>query len=188
MIAEKAKEMLREELKKHGIEEQMEWHFKLVHDYAMKLMENYGGDKEIIELAVWLHDITRIRGGNEEEWKDHNITGAEEAGRILKELGYPEERIKEVQHCIREHNTGRKPESIEAKIISVADALSHFDMVPYFMWLRGSRKISLDNSLEWVSRKLRKNWEGRFGTLPGSSDLVKDKYEAFKLLWGETAD
>jgi HD superfamily phosphohydrolase YqeK len=185
MITEKAKEILREELKKHGVEEQMEWHFQLVHDYAMKLMEKHGGDKEIIELAVWLHDITRITGRNEKEWKDHHLTGAEEAGKILKELGYPDDRIKQVQHCIREHNTGRKPETIEAKIISVADALSHFDMVPYFMWLRGSRKIGLDNSLEWVSNKLKKDWEGRFDQLEGSKELVKEKYEAFKILWGE---
>ncbi len=185
MITEKAKEILKEELKENGVEEQFDWHFKIVYDYAMKLMEKHGGDKEIIELAVWLHDITRIKGRSEKEWNEHNITGAQEAGRILKELGCPEDKIKQVQHCIEEHNTGGKPKTVEAKIISVADALSHFDMVPYFMWLRGNRGIGLDNSLEWVSRKLKKDWEGRFGSLPGSADLVKEKYEAFKILWGE---
>lgn len=186
MITEKVKAMLEEELKKSGTEHQMENHLLKVHKYAMKLMEKHGGDKEIIELAVWLHDITRLKDNPELKLlEDHHITGAEEAGRILKELGYPEDRIKQVQHCIMEHRTGRNPETIEAKILSVADAMSHFDVPHYFMWIRGKKGKTFEEAKAWASRKINSNWENRLPMLEGARDLVRDKYEAFKALWGE---
>ena len=61
----------------------MDLHFKLVKKYADKLCLIYKeADDEVVELAVWLHDITRIDGLKE----DHNITGAEKAGNLLKEM------------------------------------------------------------------------------------------------------
>jgi uncharacterized protein len=56
---------------------------------------------------------------------DHAIVGAEMSERILKELGYSEEKIVRVKHCIAAHRFRGEspPKTIEAKILSDADKL-----------------------------------------------------------------
>jgi uncharacterized protein len=51
------------------------------------------------------------------------LLGAEIAGEILKQMQYPEETIRKVQHCIQTHRfrSEREPVSIEAKILYDAD-------------------------------------------------------------------
>lgn len=64
--------------------------------YAKILAEKLGADVEVVELAAWLHDIGSIIYGRE----NHHITGSKIAENKLRELGYPEDKIKEVVHCI----------------------------------------------------------------------------------------
>ena len=105
-----------------------------------------------------------------------------QAEKILSDLGYPNDRIVHICDCISNHRTGGNPKTIEAKILSVADALSHFRAIPYFMWLRGRKKEEFQQSMEWIWKKIGGDWESRM-LLPKAKELVKKEYEAFKILF-----
>jgi len=79
-------------------------------------------DLDILKTAALLHDIARVRESQE---VDHAILGAEMAENILRKLGYHEEKIKLIKHCIIAHRfrSGNKPKTIEAKILFDADKL-----------------------------------------------------------------
>ncbi len=156
-----------------------EFHLVPMHDYAKSLAERLGADVEIVEVAAWLHDIGSIINGR----KDHHITGAEIAGRKLRELGYPKNKTKKVKHCIFNHRGSQEnnENSLEAKIISDADALSNFDNIPgifkaafcYEGLTQGEARIS-------VGEKLERKWNKLY--FQKSKDLIKLKYEAAMLL------
>jgi len=111
---------------KYGYEP-FEHHFIPVADYALKLADELGGDKEVILIAAWLHDIGSIVCGR----KDHHTTGAQIAEKKLQELGYDEEKIELVKLCISNHRGSREDDrkSIEEKIIAEADAMSNFENI-----------------------------------------------------------
>jgi uncharacterized protein len=86
-------------------------------------------DLDILRTAALLHDIARTK---EDEYVqrgtldvDHAILGAEMSDKILRELGYPDEKIERVKHCIASHRFRGEnpPRTIEAKILSDADKL-----------------------------------------------------------------
>jgi uncharacterized protein len=56
---------------------------------------------------------------------NHAILGAGMSDKILRELGYPEEKIERIKHCIASHRFRGEnpPRTIEAKILSDADKL-----------------------------------------------------------------
>jgi len=58
-------------------------------------------DLDILKTAALLHDIARVKEDQDNSGNiDHAILGAEMAEKILRGFGYPEERIKLVNHCI----------------------------------------------------------------------------------------
>ncbi len=86
-------------------------------------------DLDILRTAALLHDIARTK---EDEYVnagvldvDHAILGAEMSDKILRELGYPKEKIEQIKHCIASHRFRGEnpPRTIEAKILSDADKL-----------------------------------------------------------------
>jgi uncharacterized protein len=86
-------------------------------------------DLDILRTAALLHDIARtkedkdVRAGFLDA--DHALLGAERSAEILRELGYSEEKIERVKHCIASHRFRGEnpPRTIEAKILSDADKL-----------------------------------------------------------------
>jgi uncharacterized protein len=88
-----------------------------------------GVDLDVLKTAALVHDIARTREDREEYSHalnvDHAVLGAEISDKILRELGYPEEKIESVKHCIAAHRFrgGHLPKTIEAKILSDADKL-----------------------------------------------------------------
>lgn len=159
--------------------EPYDFHFIPMRNYVVRLAEKLGADVEIVEIAAWLHDIGSITNGRE----NHHITGAEIAEQKLRELGYSQDKIEKIKHCILSHrsSSSTKPESLEAKIVSDADALSCFDSLP------GNFKAAFvyENQIqgearESVRRKLERKWNKLY--LEESRKLIKPKYEAVMLL------
>lgn len=181
-IIEEIKQFVYEEHQKpdtHYGAEPYENHILPVVAYAEKLARQHGADEEVVVLAAWLHDIGSLRHGR----KDHHLTGAKIAENKLKELGYPEDKIKLVKACITNHRGSQKLErnTIEEKIVAEADALSNFDNLPglfkaafiYENKTQSEAQISVREKLERKWNKLH---------FPESRQLVKNKYEAIKLL------
>lgn len=181
-IIQEIKKFVEDECKKptsrYGYEP-FPFHFVPVVEYAEKLSSELGGDKEIILIAAWLHDIGSIISGRE----DHHITGAKIAGEKLKEFQYPIEKIELVKKCILNHRGSQQNnrESIEEKIIAEADAMSSFDNISgifkaafvYEKQNQGEAKAS-------VRRKLENKWKQL--NFENSKQTIKPKYDAAMLL------
>lgn len=155
------------------------YHFVPVVKYALKLADQLGGDKEIIEIAGWLHDIGSIICGRE----DHHKTGAQIAEKKLNELNYPKDKIALVKKCILHHrgSQGMKIETIEEKILVEADTMSNFDNISGI--LKAAlvyEKLDQNEARLSALKKIENKW--RQLSFPESKKLLRPKYEALKLV------
>lgn len=155
------------------------FHFVPMVAYAEKLANEMGGDKEIISIAAWLHDIGSIIYGR----KNHHITSAKIAEKKLKELGYSDEKITIIKKCILHHRGSRKHrrESIEEKIIAEADAMSNFDNISGIF--KAAFMYEHKNQLEAkdaVRKKLQNKWKKLH--FKKSKKIIKPKFEAAMIL------
>lgn len=81
-------------------------------------------DLDVLKSAALLHDIARVKEDSDKTGKiDHAILGAKMARKLLKRLGYKDEKIEHICHCIEAHRLrGRiKPKTKEARILYDAD-------------------------------------------------------------------
>jgi uncharacterized protein len=86
-------------------------------------------DMDVLKTATLLHDIARTKEDKAGHIHvlnvDHGVLGAEMSETILREWGYPEEKIQQIKHCIVAHRfrSGIEPGTKEAKVLSDADKL-----------------------------------------------------------------
>ncbi len=101
-------------------------HIERVYRMADKLAQLEGADLEIVHTAALLHD-SQGSDPNSGERLSHHEASARFAEIVLRDEGWPEDRIHAVQHCIRAHRyRGEKenePQTIEAKVLFDADKL-----------------------------------------------------------------
>ena len=155
------------------------YHFIPVVKYAKMLAKKLKADEEVVELAALLHDIGIIVYDRRE---DHHITGAEIAEKKLRELGEGEEKIKLVKKCILNHrgSVESKRESVEEKIIADADAMDHFDVVPYLLIASVIKHgKNMHEAIKSTREKLTRSWNKLSDE---SREIVKNKYDAAMLL------
>ncbi len=137
-------------------------HLLFVGEIAKKLAKENGGDAELAEIAGCMHDLGAIMHGRE----NHQITGEKEAEKILNKLGYPQEKIDKVKHCILAHRSSLSIEriTIEAKCVADADAIAHFEQVPDLIEVARatvgmSSAISIGEIRSSIQEKLERDWE-----------------------------
>jgi len=159
------------------------YHIKLVVKYALKLAKIKGADKEIVEIAAWLHDISWTENSKLGKLNKHHIDSAKIAEKILRKLNYPEDKTKKVIECILCHRgiiKEFKPKSLEAKILRNATAMAHLEtFLDLFAW--NVKKRGLENAIDYISKKLRRDWKRKV-TLPEAKRMVKKYYEAARIL------
>lgn len=163
---------------KYG-EEPFAFHFVPMQKYAEKLADELGGDKEVILIASWLHDIGSIIHGRE----DHHITGAKIAEEKLKELGYPAEKIELVKKCILNHRGSQQNQrnTIEEQIVTEADVLCNFDnIVGLFKAALVYENKTQGEAMDSVRKKLEQKWNQLH--FENSKKIIKPKFEAAMLL------
>lgn len=146
---------------------------------AKKLAKEYRVNEETVELAALLHDIGRIKL---KDTKNHHISGIPEAEKILKKYNYPKETIEEIKHCIKSHRGSRniKPKTTIAKIITSADAMAHFDVVPMFFYWHNKRE-SFEELVNWLNGKLKRDIDKKI-ILSKARKMIEKKYKAIRLL------
>jgi uncharacterized protein len=178
---EKIKELLRWELRKNNRMYEWNLHLIIVKKYADRLAEIYNADREIVELAVWLHDIGKIRYGE----INHHISGAQDVEVILRDHNYSQDVIDKVKECILSHRCetkDRMPESTEAKILATANAMSKMEVIPVFFWEACHEMgLGIRESCDWVAEEIERNWSRKI-ILPEGKDMVRSKYDAFKVI------
>lgn len=181
-IVSKVKKFVEDECKKPGSKygyEPFPFHFVPMVKHARRLADELGGNKEVILVAAWLHDIGSIIYGR----KDHHITGAEIAEKKLKEWRYSAEKIELVKKCIANHRGSQKNnrETLEEQIVAEADTVSNFDNIPgifkaafvYEDETQGGAKDS-------VRKKLERKWNQLH--FASSKKVIGPKFDAIMLL------
>ena len=95
-------------------------HVQLVREYALKLAEIERADKEVIEIAAFLHDI-----GKENGRINHHIKGRNLAKKFLESIDLPNSKERLILKCILKHRSRFSSDNneLEVKIIQSADAL-----------------------------------------------------------------
>lgn len=125
------------------------YHVEQVQKWALKILDYYPNvDREIVLLAVWLHDIGQE---NKENFATHEIFSEEETRKFLGSNGVDQEKIDKVAHCVRTHRCKKDamPETDEAKIVAAADSASHITDIVYIHMLNdGNSKKSVLDKLE----------------------------------------
>ena len=107
-------------------------HVIAVHTLAMKLAELTGADEEIVEAAVWLHDVAKDEGD------DHPQEGAAFARDFLPETDFPPEKIEPVAEAIEQHMglwRDEPLETLESQVLWDADKLTKLGLTAAFQWL-----------------------------------------------------
>lgn len=103
-------------------------------------------DDDIVYAAAWLHDIGVFVGNRPEDpdqlrrW-DHVQYACDRTPVILRETGFPEEKISAVLDAIRMHQPHDDPQTIEAVILRDADILEQLGAIGI---LRSVSKVARD--------------------------------------------
>lgn len=160
--------------------EPFEFHFKPVVKYANKLVDELWGDREIVTIAAWLHDIWSIINGR----KDHHISWSEIASQILQDFNYPSKKIELVKKCILNHRGSQNNNrtTLEEKIIAEADTLSNFENISWIF----KAAFVYENLDQWKAKiVVRTKLENKYKQLhfEKSKELIKPKYDAMELLF-----
>lgn len=115
LTPEIAKKLAKETFEK--IENEEDKDFLIIHSFSVVqcsliLAEDKNIDKNILEIAGWLHDLGYII--NKEDHAKHSLEILEKEYEINEKL----------KDCILNHGSDGKPETSEGEIIKVADKLS----------------------------------------------------------------
>jgi uncharacterized protein len=144
-------------------------------------------DLDILIPAALLHDIARVEESNDKTGTvDHAVLGSEQAGEILKQLSYDEEKIQKIKHCIKTHRfrTGNVPETIEAKILfdsDKLDAIGATGIARSFM-LSGQfgQRLAFDSSIDdYLKENTAEN--GRVKDMSKHSPLIEYEVKLKKI-------
>ena len=150
-------------------------HIQYVYKYVVMLSKDKNVDREVLELAALLHDISMTDMALDRS--RHNEYGAEIAEQLLRENNYPEDKTQLVKRCILNHSKRRQQyrSTEEEQILVDADGLSHFDVVKTLYSLPSKvMELSEEDSVRFVQDKMT----GDYNELSdGLKYMVKDKYD-----------
>ena len=153
-------------------------HIVLVVKYGKMLAQKLGADSEIVEIAALLHDYASIK--KEPLTPEHHLHSAQEADKILRSFGYPEDKITAVKQCIVSHrgSIDIEKQTVEAVCLASADAIAHIDQIPSLFYLVFvQHQMDIDEGTAWIKAKLERSWNK---LCPEGKEMIKDKYEAAK--------
>lgn len=158
-VFEKIVENSKSKLEKLAGENNWLWFYKM-HQLEMvkcakELLNLYTeADGKIVIISCWLHDIAyyyhRLGEEHSKIKSVHHIKSAELAEDLLKNYEVSGKEIELIKNCILKHRDKKEysPESLEEKIVAVADTLSHFENVFYFTYFKFHPDRSLENMVK----------------------------------------
>lgn len=150
-------------------------HIQYVYKYVLILSKDKDVDKEVVEIAALLHDVS-MTDINLDRAR-HNEYGSTMAEEILTKYNYPKDKIELVKKCILNHSSKRKEfrTTLEESILVDADGLSHFDSIDsLYSFATKVRELDDNEALLFLKDKLTKDYSEL------SKDilyLVQDKYD-----------
>lgn len=124
---------------------------------ARQLAETQPFDEDVVYAAAWLHDLGVFIGHRPEDpaalatW-DHVAYAMREAPALLRQFGFPDEKIPAVVEAIRTHLPSLKPTSFEGVLLREADILEQLGAIAI---LRTVSKIGRDTRFVRFSDAIR---------------------------------
>ncbi|MDR2476754.1 MAG: HD domain-containing protein [Treponema sp.] len=146
-------------------------HIKPMIPLGQKLAEEYGGDKEIVTVAVLLHDLVSIE--DEKNYKEHHIIGAERAEKILKGYNYPKDKIEKIKLCILNHRSSvnNNKNNMDEICVADADAIIHLTEIGSLFYAAYKEMgKTIEEGQKWIKGKLEKDYKKL-------SERSKEKYK-----------
>ncbi|MBD3351564.1 MAG: HD domain-containing protein, partial [Candidatus Lokiarchaeota archaeon] len=128
--------------------------------FSKLLAKELGADEEIVELAALFHDYASVK--DYRFYEDHHIFGARFAAEILSSTGMEDEKITAIRQCILSHRSSVfvEKDSVEARILASADAMSHFNNIRSLFVLAVERHgMSREEAINWLDQKLKRSYE-----------------------------
>ncbi|MDR2150167.1 MAG: HD domain-containing protein [Spirochaetaceae bacterium] len=146
-------------------------HIKPMIPLGQRLAEEYGADKEIVTIAILLHDLASIE--DEKNYKDHHSIGAKRAEEILTAYKHPQDRIEMIKSCILNHRSSvnNNKNSKEEICVADADAIIHLtEIASLFYAAYKEMHKTIEEGQEWIKGKLEKDYKKL-------SERSKEKYK-----------
>ncbi len=163
-------------------------HQKEVVKCAEKLLKLYKKtNRRIVLVSCWLHDIAYYYTKSDKEIlktkTNHHIESAKITENFLRKYKLTKEEINEIKNCILKHRNSPPhiPKTLEEKIVTVADTLSHFESIFYLTYFKFHPKHSLEEMVEKDLIKLKRDWRD-LQLLPEAKKLAEMKYKTLKKL------
>lgn len=130
-------------------------HIRRVVRTAKQLANEEQADLAVVVPAAWLHDCVTVPKDSEERHLASRMA-ADAAGKYLRDIGYPANKIFSIQHAIAAHSFSANisPESIEAKVVQDADRLDAIGAIGIArcLMLGGTMNIPLYASAELIPK------------------------------------
>jgi HD superfamily phosphodiesterase len=114
-------------------------HTEIATQFAYKLLEKEGGDRDIAIPAIILHDVGWKRVPEHLQLKAfgpkatmpevnrvHEVEGVKIARDILEKVNYDDDKVEEILEIIEGHDSRENPISINDKLVKDADKLWRF--------------------------------------------------------------
>lgn len=132
-------------------------HLERVCRTALKIAKGKDGvEIEVLKIAALLHDLDHPYNKKQ----DHVKRSVRRARRLLREVGYPKDKIEKVLEVISTHSSEdiRLPETTEGKILLDADRLDGVGAIGIARALTfcGQCGMTPDQAIDWYRRKIRK--------------------------------
>ncbi len=142
-------------------------------DYGLRLARELGADAAAVEAAALLHDIAAVRDFR--CLSEHAQRGAQEAARILQDMGFSPDAIDRICRCIAVHSTpvAVGAESLEAVCVSNADAMAQLARPGYwFYYIFSVRQMGYAEGMAWYRARLAAH---KAALIPQARALIADE-------------
>jgi uncharacterized protein len=147
-------------------------HQARLYHLATRLAEGRAYDDDVLFAAAWMHDLGVFVGHRPADpaalatW-DHIAYAIRQVPLVLKQLGFPEDKIEAVLEAIRTHLPSARPTTFEGTLLRDADLLEQLGAIAV---LRTVSKIGRDTRFERYSDALRV-LKRNLGQLPSQLEL-----------------
>ena len=149
-------------------------HILPVASYALQIAERLGADREIVEIASYLHDISAVQ--DIRTLPEHPQCSAAIAASLLANWGYPASRIEQVEKCILTHSSPLQlgSGSLEDVCLSNADAMAFITRIPYWLFFAYSvRRFDFREGKQWLRERVERNWNA---LIEPAQEIIKAEY------------
>jgi len=149
-------------------------HLRLVAEHATALAGVLEADREIVELAAWLHDLSAVL--DFATLPTHAAASAELAADLLARRGFPQDRIDRIATAIRRHGAplGAGEGTPEEVCVSNADAMAQIAAPAFWLFFAfGVRKLGFTEGRRWYAERVSQGWQA---LVPEARALIESEH------------